>query len=126
MFCPQCRTQYHTGLTRCAGCDVPLVDSLPEVAGVADPPAPSGALNDATADPNADLDALIYTSLYDPIATSLLESLLQEAEIPYFVVNQSVAARQRVGNWLGGWMIRVPRAREAEAREILESVETAK
>lgn len=29
MFCPKCRSEYETGITRCAVCDVPLVDVLP-------------------------------------------------------------------------------------------------
>jgi hypothetical protein len=30
MFCPVCRDEYRPGFTRCAGCDVDLVDSLDE------------------------------------------------------------------------------------------------
>jgi hypothetical protein len=28
MFCPECRDEYRPGFTRCAGCDVELVESL--------------------------------------------------------------------------------------------------
>jgi len=29
MFCPNCRSEFREGVTRCPDCDVPLVDSLP-------------------------------------------------------------------------------------------------
>lgn len=72
-----------------------------------------------------DLDARIQTSLTGPIAIGLAESLLEEAGIPFFVMDQNVAARQESGNFLGWWSIRVPKEREAEARDILRSVEEA-
>jgi hypothetical protein len=31
MFCPQCKDEFRAGFTRCASCDVDLVDSLGEV-----------------------------------------------------------------------------------------------
>ena len=74
----------------------------------------------------ADLDALIQTSISGPIAIGLAESLLQEAGIPFFVMDQDTAARQESGNFLGWLNVRVPQEREAEARDILRSVEEAK
>jgi hypothetical protein len=71
-------------------------------------------------------DALIRTGITDPIAISLAESLLEEAGIPYFFMDQSVAPRQEPGNFFGWLTIRVPRENEDEAREILESIESAK
>jgi len=73
-----------------------------------------------------DLEALIQTTLTGPIAIGLAESLLQEAGIPFFVMDQSIAARQESGNFIGWWSIRVPKGRETEARDILRSVEQAK
>ena len=70
-----------------------------------------------------DLDILIHTGLKDPIAIGLAENLLEEAEIPFFAMDRNVAARQESGNFLGWWNVRVPRDREADAREILQSVE---
>jgi hypothetical protein len=29
-FCPKCRAEYETGFARCADCEVPLVNKLPE------------------------------------------------------------------------------------------------
>jgi hypothetical protein len=73
-----------------------------------------------------DIDVLIRTGLQNPIAVGLAKSLLQEAEIPFFTMDQNSAARQESGNFLGWWSVRVPREREAEAREILASVEEMK
>jgi len=73
-----------------------------------------------------DLEVLIQTGIRDPIAIGLAENLLEEAAIPFFVMDRSVAARQESGNLLGWWSIRVPKDLEAEAREILRSVEEMK
>ena len=74
----------------------------------------------------SDLDVLIRTGILNPIAIGLAESLLREAEIPFFAMDRNIAARQDSGNFLGWWNVRVPSEREAEAREILRSVEEAK
>jgi hypothetical protein len=74
----------------------------------------------------ADLDVLIKTGLNDPISIGLAENLLQEAEIPFFAMDQSVAARQESGNVIGWWNVRVPKELAAEAREILQTVEKMK
>jgi hypothetical protein len=79
----------------------------------------------ATSD-ESDLDVLIRTGFTSPIAISLAKSLLQEARIPFFTMDQNPAARQESGDFLGWWSVRVPREREAEAREILQSVEEIK
>ncbi len=72
-----------------------------------------------------DLDVLIRTGLTDPIAIGLVESLLREAGIPFFAMDRNVSARQESGNFLGWWNVRVPKEYEAEAREIVASVEGA-
>ena len=73
-----------------------------------------------------DLDILIQTGIKDPIAIGLAENLLHEAGIPFFAMDRNVAARQESGNFLGWWNVRVPRELEAEAREILHTVEEMK
>ncbi len=73
-----------------------------------------------------DLDVLIPTGIRDSIAIGLAESLLREAGIPFFTMDRNVAARQESGNFLNWWNVRVPRDREAEAREILRGVEETK
>lgn len=71
------------------------------------------------------LDVLIRTGLASPIAINLAEQLLQEAGIHYFTMDQNPAARQDCAPSVGYWDIRVSREREAEAREILRSIEEA-
>ena len=73
-----------------------------------------------------DLDIPIQTGIKDPIAIGLAENLLQEAGIPFFAMDRNEAARQESGNFLGWWNVRVPRELEAEAREILHTVEEMK
>lgn len=73
-----------------------------------------------------DLEVLIRTGITNPIAIGLAETLLQEAEIPYFAMDRNIAARQESGNFLGWWNVRVSREMEAEAREILRTVEQMK
>jgi predicted TIM-barrel fold metal-dependent hydrolase len=73
-----------------------------------------------------DIDILIQTGLQNPIGVGLAKSLLQEAGIPFFTMDQNISARQESGNFIGWWSVRVPREREAEAREILRTVEEMK
>ena len=72
------------------------------------------------------LDVLIRTGITNPIAIALAQSLLEEAEIPFFAMDRNVVARQESGNFLGWWNVRVPSDREAEARDLLRSVEEAR
>ena len=109
-FCPQCGAEYRKPSARCSHCHILLVARRPE------PGTPQAD--------DLDLDVLIRTGLYHPIAIALAESLLREAGIPFFVMDQDVTARQESGNILGWWSIRVARNRESEAREILQSVES--
>jgi hypothetical protein len=41
-------------------------------------------------------------------------------------VDQNPTAQQESGNVFGWWSVRVPKEREAEAREILQNVEDSK
>ena len=75
---------------------------------------------------DGDPGVLVQTGINNPIGIGLAVSLLREAGIPFFAMDQNVAARQESGNFLGWWTVRVPKEREAEAREILQSVEDSK
>lgn len=71
----------------------------------------------------SDLDVLIRTGLKDPIGIALAQNLLDEAQIPYFVMDQTQAAHRDIGAFGGWWTIRVPHDCEERAREILLEVE---
>jgi hypothetical protein len=73
-----------------------------------------------------DVDVLVQTGINNPIAIGLAASLLREAGILFFVMDQNSAAQQENGNCFGWWNVRVPKEREAEAREILQNVEDSK
>ncbi len=106
MFCPECRAEYREGFYECSDCRVPLVDHLPEPEKI-------------------DLGVLIQTGIYDPIAIALVQSLLREAGVPFLATDESITGRQQGGNVIGWWTVRVPAGREAEAREIIESIENS-
>ena len=44
-----------------------------------------------------DLDVLIKTNLSNPVAIGFAKDLLEQAEIPFFSMDQSPAARQESG-----------------------------
>jgi hypothetical protein len=113
VYCPQCRNEYNPEIVECPQCGLPLVD---------DPQAVDSDKTQNVTESEADLDALIRTGLSDPIAVGLAKSLLEEAGIPYFDMDQNSAARQESGNWLNWWTVRVPKERHAEALEILMSI----
>jgi len=73
-----------------------------------------------------DLGVLIRTGLASPVAIGLAKSLLEEARIPFFTMDQSLVPRQDSGNFIGWWSVRVPREKEVEARELLRNVEEMK
>jgi hypothetical protein len=73
-----------------------------------------------------DVDILIRTSLKSPVAICLAESLLEEAGIPFFTMDQTPAGRPDCMPSLGSWSVRVPIGREGEAREIVRTVEEIK
>jgi len=73
-----------------------------------------------------DLDVLILSAISGPVGIALVESLLEEARIPFFRMDASLAPRQKLGDYIGWWTVRVPKAYEAEAREIIRSVEQMK
>ena len=70
-----------------------------------------------------ELNVIIRTGITSPVVIALAKSLLDEAGIPFFTMDRSIAPRQESGNFLGFWTLRVPREREGEAREILRSLE---
>jgi hypothetical protein len=59
----------------------------------------------------------------DGIQVAMAKGLLEEAGIPFFVLGQITTLVTDVDGFLHKWVrVQVPRDREAEAREILETV----
>ena len=78
MFCPQCKAEYRQGFTRCADCDVDLVDALP---------AEEGSLEEGDSSPS-DLSDASLEKVWDgddqTACVSICKSL-HDANIPYLV-----------------------------------------
>jgi Putative prokaryotic signal transducing protein len=109
MYCPECRAEYRPGFTECSDCRVSLVAGAP--------PLKAAALFDPT------LEAVVVLETNDPIQSALAKGLLEDAEIPFFVLGQVARLVASVDPFLHKWVrIQVPQARAEEARELLGSL----
>jgi hypothetical protein len=109
MYCPQCGLEYRDGFTECSDCRVPLSAGTP-------PPEPADGF-----DPSIGLVVVLETN--DRIQLAMAKGLLEEAGIPFFVLGQITMLVTDVDGFLRKWVrLQVPRDREAEAREVLETV----
>jgi hypothetical protein len=69
------------------------------------------------------LDLVVVLETNNRIQLALAKGLLEEAEIPFFVLGQIATLVQDVDGFLHKWVrVQVPRDREEEAREILDSM----
>jgi hypothetical protein len=114
MFCPQCKTEFRNGITRCSDCDIELVD--------AEPKAPS---DDSPPEGNL---LLLWSGDNLALHASLLEEL-KAAGIPYFsrpVGNYSLRAFPNrfpvSGVPLFGFEVSVLSSDSQRAKAILEQV----
>lgn len=78
MFCPKCGDEYRPGFTRCADCDVDLVETLPE------------------AEPETPFEMVTVLETGDQSLVAVARSVLEGAGIP------SIARNERLQN-LFGW-----------------------
>jgi hypothetical protein len=70
-------------------------------------------------DPSLELVVVLETN--DGVQLAMATGLLEEAEIPFYVLNQITKLVNDVNPFLNKWVrLQVPRDREAEARELLE------
>jgi len=76
MYCPKCRSEYREGFTKCADCDVPLINELP--------PEPKSEF--------LDLEEVLSTA--DPGQIALAKSLLDRENIRYVVQGEHFSAMQ--------------------------------
>jgi Putative prokaryotic signal transducing protein len=113
MYCPQCGVEYRDGFTECSDCHVLLsAGKLP--------------LEPALAPSDSALDLVVVLETNDRIQLALTKGLLEDADIPFFVLGQIATLVQDVDPFLHKWVrVQVPRDREAEARELLDSMAEA-
>jgi hypothetical protein len=72
-------------------------------------------------DPALDLVVVLETA--DPVQLAMATGLLEEAGIPFFILNQIATLVQDVDPFLHKWVrLQVARDREAEARELLQQL----
>jgi hypothetical protein len=109
MYCPQCGVEYRDGFTECSDCHATLLAGKPA------PDAPDAF------DPSLELVVVLETN--DRMQLAMAKGLLEDAGIPLYVLGQIATLIQDVDPFLHKWVrLQVPRDREAEARELLESV----
>ena len=102
-YCPNCRCEYRSGFTRCADCDVDLVDSLPEE----DPVTPDRSALE-----------LVELGLFpDPLQAQMIQELLENNGIESVLQSDTYAggAPGAIPNTL-----LVSKADLAQARELYE------
>ncbi len=110
MYCPECGVEYREGIAQCSDCQVALLPGPP-------PPEPP-----STFDPNLELAVVLETN--NRIELTMAKGLLEQAGIPYFVLGQIATLVQDIDPFLQKWVrLQVPCDREAEAKELLESLE---
>jgi hypothetical protein len=108
MFCPQCRTEYRDGFTECADCRVALVPAL--------------AIEVQNSAP--DLVAVFESS--DSFTVGLAKGSLEDAGIPFWMLDDETGAHLALSPVMfPSCQLLVNKDREAEARELLESLESS-
>jgi hypothetical protein len=101
--------EYRDGFTECSDCRVPLLAGTP-------PPEPPDGFDPA-------LDLVVVLETNDGIQLAMVKGLLEDAGIPFFVLGQITTLVTDVDGFLHKWVrVQVPRDREAETRELLETV----
>jgi len=109
MYCPQCGVEYREGFTECADCGVRLAAGTPPP----ETPVPF--------EPRLGLAVVLETN--DSIQLAMAKGLLEDAGIPFFVLGQITTLVTDVDGFLRKWVrVQVPCDREAEAREVLETL----
>jgi hypothetical protein len=105
MFCPQCRSEYREGFTRCAECGVDLIVESPPQRGPSDTQI------------EKDLDPVVVFTSANAGETALVKSLLEASSVAIYSVNDFYST----SDWRGAreGIIAVPRHQEELAREVL-------
>jgi hypothetical protein len=109
VYCPQCGVEYREGFTECSDCQVPLLTG-------SIPPRPASPFDPA-------LDLVVVLETNDRVQLAMAKGLFEDAGIPFYVLGQIATLIQDVDAFLHKWVrVQVPRDREAEARQLLETL----
>jgi hypothetical protein len=115
VYCPECKAEYREGIYECADCGVALVESVP------------------AADVHPDLELVAVFETADPALLPIAKSVLEAAEIPYFVQGDEAMGLLPVGRFATGLtqkgqgmvaIIHVDKNHEERAREVLNPIES--
>ncbi|MGB3564175.1 MAG: DUF2007 domain-containing protein [Thermoanaerobaculia bacterium] len=115
MFCPKCKAEYREGILECADCGVALVESLP------------------AKDVHPDVELIAVFETADPALLPIVKSVLEAAEIPFFVQGDEAMGLLPVGRFATGLtqkgqgmvaIIHVDKDHEERAREVLFPIES--
>lgn len=72
MFCPMCRAEYRSGITECADCGVPLVESLAEI-------------EEELEFANEEIEFICILEIQSRGDLAFVESILNSEGIPYYI-----------------------------------------
>jgi hypothetical protein len=115
VFCPKCEAEYREGIYECADCGVALVEDLP------------------ARDVHPDLELIAVFETADPALLPVAKSVLEAAEIPFFVQGDEAMGLLPVGRFATGLtqkgqgmvaIIHVDKDHEEGAREVLSPLES--
>lgn len=120
MYCPECGAEYRDGVTRCHDCEVELVSHRPVTGSRR---APTAAHAARRGDQPVLVPAFRTT---DPGLLPVIKSLLDSAEIPFFVQGEEAMGLFPLGAFGGhpsrarlAAVVHVPPDRVDEVRELL-------
>jgi hypothetical protein len=102
MFCPKCGAEYNEGVVECYDCGVPLVPELPE--------KPQ----------TEDVDFVSIVQTFNPQDVAIIESLLAESGIEYYLQGATSIARNPL---IDPTHVMVAKAQADEARELLKDLD---
>ena len=108
-WCPKCRSEYRVGFSVCRDCDTKLVSSLDE------------SVQKASAD--GPFEELLLCEIIDAVELSYIMSLLEEAKIPFRIINKDVGQYLKIlqGRSFFGTYVYVRSEDHTEALAIVQS-----